>query len=195
MALPKLTKYRLSKARKNMRRIYESTTQEERNQGKQWYKTAHELAKLIQEETGHSNTMREIAGIISALSPGNKWERNIQDAKAVIMANNTGLSPEQIKVCTYSKNKQKAFQIAQGLDLIQDTARKTFSFVENILLNPDRVTIDRWHLRALFGAGVEGTPTPKIYDQLARLTIQEAEKVGLKGYEYQAIIWEKIRTT
>ena len=53
--------------------------------------------------------------------------------------------------------------------------------MENILLNPDRVTIDRWHLRALFGAGVEGTPTPKIYDQLARLTIQEAEKVGLKG--------------
>lgn len=177
-----------------MRRIYESTTQEERNQGKQWYKTAHELAKLIQEETGHTHTLKQIAGIISALSPGNKWERNTQDAKAVIMAHNTGLAPEQIKVCTYGKNKEKAFNIAQGLDLIQDTARKTFSFVENILLNPDRVTIDRWHLRALFGPGVEGTPTPKIYDQLARLTIQEAEKVGLKGYEYQAIIWEKIRT-
>ena len=31
------------------------------------------------------------------------------------------------------------------------------------------------------------------YEQIQNLTIKKADKIGLKGYEYQAIIWESIR--
>ena len=64
-------------------------------------------------------------------------------------------------------------------------------------LDPSHVTIDRWHLRACFGIKPgqtdKATPTPTIYRQLEQVTIEQAQKYGLTGYEFQAVIWEQLK--
>jgi hypothetical protein len=107
-----------------------------------------------------------------------------------------GVPAEHIKVCTFHANKFKAFAIARGELTISETSPKTFAFVRNIgALDETKVTIDLWHLRACFGETVEGGLTLKRYRELERLTIDEAKKVGLKGYEFQAIVWEALRNS
>ena len=195
MKLPKLTKYRQTQIRKNLQSIYKTTTKQEQRNGKQWYKTANSLALEIAQATGNAYTLETVAEVISALSPRNKWERNILDAQNVLTAHQNGVHPKEINVCTFNGNKAKAFDIAQGFDRIKETAKKTFAFTKNILLDGDFVTVDIWHLRACFGTTITTGLTPKAYETIERITIQEANKLGLTGYEFQAIIWEKIRTT
>ena len=132
--------------------------------------------------------------MVSALSPRNKWERNLHDTRQVLDALRHNIHPEKIKVCTFNSNKYKAFAIGAGLREIKDDSRKTYSFLQNIVnLDPNYVTIDVWHLRACFGKTMETGLTKKRYDDIANITIREAKKRGLFGYQYQAIIWECIR--
>jgi hypothetical protein len=50
-----------------------------------------------------------------------------------------------------------------------------------------------WHLRACFGRTIKSTPNRKAYDQIKLLTIAKAKEKGLKGYEYQAIVWNAVK--
>lgn len=124
------------------------------------------------------------------MSPRNKWAQNKIDTEKVLQAVINGLAPEDISVCTFHTNKYKAFELAKNNDaFIWIGSRKTFSFVNNIAdLNPLYVTIDVWHLRVCFGKtmGAIGTLA---YEQIERATIKKAQALGLKGFEYQAILW------
>ena len=62
-------------------------------------------------------------------------------------------------------------------------------------LDGNFVTVDLWHLRACFNTTIKTGLTPKNYDTIQQITIEEATKVGLSGYEYQAIIWETLRNS
>lgn len=194
MKLKKLTPYYKDKVRRNLRMYFDLATTEHIRNGMQWYATAYQICESIEAELDNLYDVEIIAAVISALSPRNKWDRNIIDAKAVLSAVMDGLDPDDVSVCTFSTNKLKAFEIAKGSVSINRSSRKTFSFVQNIAhLDENYVTIDVWHLRAMFGKTVESGLTPARYDELAKITIEEAKQVGLTGYQYQAIIWECIR--
>ena len=193
MKLKKLTPYYKAKARTRLRTYFDLATEKHIEDGVLWYSQANKLVDDLSLEF-EMCTPEQIAGIISALSPRNKWERNIYDTTQVLRAVEKGKGPEDIKVCTFNTNKHKAFEIARGNLNIDHSSRKTYSFVKNIAnLDSDYVTIDVWHLRAMFGKTVESGLTPSRYDELAKITIEEASEVGLLGYQYQAIIWECIR--
>ena len=70
---------------------------------------------------------------------------------------------------------------------------KTFNFVNNIAyLDNGFLTIDIWHLRACFfnDIKIDSTTIGKLaYQQIKVLTINKANKLGLKGFELQAIVW------
>ena len=193
MKLKKLTPYYKAKARTRLRTYFDLATEKHIEDGMLWYSQANKLVNDLSLEFDIC-TPEQIAGIISALSPRNKWERNIYDTTQVLRAVEKGKDLEDIKVCTFNTNKYKAFDIARGNLAIDRSSRKTYSFVKNIAnLDSDYVTIDVWHLRAMFGKTVESGLTPSRYDELAKITIEEASEVGLLGYQYQAIIWECIR--
>jgi len=193
MKLKKLTPYYKAKARTRLRTYFDLATEKHIEDGMLWYNQANKLVNDLSLEFDIC-TPEQIAGIISALSPRNKWERNIYDTTQVLRAVEKGKDPEDIKVCTFNTNKHKAFEIARGNLEITRSSRKTYSFVKNIAnLDSDYVTIDVWHLRAMFGKTIESGLTPSRYDELAKITIEEASEVGLLGYQYQAIIWECIR--
>jgi hypothetical protein len=51
--------------------------------------------------------MGQAIGVIAALSPNNKWERNCIDAEAMIKTWSIGGDYNMIKVCTFNPNKRK----------------------------------------------------------------------------------------
>ncbi len=80
-------------------------------EGATWYSRAFKIADTIADDNGI--TVEQAAGVIAALSPNNRWERNVQDAQNIVrayMAGGAGAASE-VKVCTYGKMRQKAIDI------------------------------------------------------------------------------------
>lgn len=188
----KLTKNQLAKVSKNLDHYFNIATDQQINEGLNWYKKANDFC--IEQSKVFNVDSFTVASIVSALSPRNKWLTNLKDTVTVLDAVKNGLGPTDIKVSTFHTNKFKAFAIAEGEVEITDESRKTYSFVCNVgNLDEDRATVDVWHLRACFNQTI-GALGQLAYDQLERLTISKAKKLGLKGFEYQAIIWASVQS-
>ncbi len=73
-------------------------------EGINWYQRAYDLAvRFIHAYDGL--TMGQAVGVIAALSPNNRWERNCNDAEAMIKIWHSQGDYNSIKVCTFNKNK------------------------------------------------------------------------------------------
>jgi hypothetical protein len=190
--MKKLTKNQLAKVSKNLDHYFNLATDEQIKIGLDWYKNANQFCKDQEQIFGIKSDI--IASVVSALSPRNKWATNLKDTVTVLNAVKNGLSPTDIKVSTFHTNKFKAFALASGNVKITNESRKTYSFVCNVgNLDENRATVDVWHLRACFNQTIESLGQ-LAYDQLERLTISKAKKLGLKGFEYQAIIWASVQS-
>ncbi len=189
--MKKLSNYYIKLINNNIDLYFEASTAQEKLIGINWYKDANKITKDLANKYNTSAFI--VAGVISALSPRNKWEQNIKDAEKVLKAVGEGLTPEDIKVCTFHKNKYKAFAIAKGEISITDKSLKTFSFVHNIsYLDAERVTVDIWALRAVFNKtiNIKSASIGRLaYKQIEEVFINKAYDLGLKGYELQAILW------
>lgn len=185
------TKLELRKISRNLDYFFNLATPEEITEGKQWYKLANHFCNNVAHE--YKTTPLQVASVVSALSPRNRWNQNLIDAKKVFKAIEQGKEPEEIKVCTFNRNKYKAFELAKGNIFITEDSPKTFNFVRNIAhLDPSALTIDIWHIRASLKQfkSIDSANIGKLaYSQIKALTIKKANKLGLTGYEYQAIIW------
>jgi hypothetical protein len=185
--MKKLTPNEIRNVSRRLEKIFNQANCEEILQGKQWYPQANAIAKDIASK--YDVSLSSASAVISALSPNNRWKQNIKDAYKVFQAVKDGLGPEDIKVCTFHSNKFKAFEIATKGRAIDIDSRKTFSFVANVgHLNESFVTVDIWHLRACFNKTM-GSVGKLAYEQIEKITLRQAKKLGLKGFEYQAIIW------
>ena len=190
--MKELTTKQLAEVNNNLDNYFALATDRDIDNGIAWYKQAHYICKDLAER--YNTKLETVASIISALSPRNRWPQNIKDTKTVLDAIHSGFGPEDVKVCTFHKNKEKAFLLAKEQTSITEKSLKTFSFVNNIAkLDKASITIDVWHLRACFGTTIRSTPSRKAYDQIRLLTIEKAKQKGLNGYEYQAIIWNSVK--
>ena len=189
--MKQLTKYKLNKVSKNLDKFFNMATDEQIKNGLIWYKEAHNI--IINLSKSYKIEAFKVASVMSALSPRNKWKQNILDTEKVCKAWNENLKPEDIKVCTFHSNKFKAFAILNDKVSITDKSLKTFNFVNNIaFLDPNSVTIDIWHLRASFDKIIKidsASIGRMAYSQIKKLTLKKALKIGIKAYQYQAIIW------
>lgn len=88
-------------------------TESERWGGKHWYLRANNIARACSQ--AHGVPFLACVGVIAALSPNNKWARNVKDAQNLIALFSIGgmEAAETVSVCTYSKNKEKAIQILE----------------------------------------------------------------------------------
>jgi len=177
-------------------------TDRQRAEGLAWYPAAQEFAANLAARVGISR--HAAANVIAALSPRNRWERNTIDAANLAAAWAAGEPQESVTVCTPHANRRKAWAALNG-EPISDTAPKTHAFALNISrLDPARVTIDAWAMRsALVPPGelarlpappdCQESPTEVQYRRLERLHLEAAERSGLAGFEFQAIVWIAIR--
>lgn len=190
-----LSKYRLKKVKENLLHFYNEAQEDQElvRHGEAWYLQANIWCERI--AVIHGISTYKVASVLAALSPRNNWDRNKQDAEAVIQTWRKGGKPDDVTVCTFTKNKIKAFNILNSVAEIEAKSLKTRAFLLNIAyLDPEAVTIDVWHLRACFDRMiVPKSLTPTIYGQIQDLTIKLAKKRGLRGYEFQAIVWGAVR--
>lgn len=191
----KQTKTELKKISKNLDCFFNLATPEEIKQGRKWYKLANQFC--IDTAIQYNTTPLIVASVVSALSPRNKWQQNLKDTIKVFKAIKQGKEPEDIKVCTFHKNKFKAFELAKGKIFITEDSPKTFNFVRNIAyLDESALTIDIWHIRACLKQfkNIDSAQIGKLaYKQIKALTIKKAQKLGFKGFEYQAILWLSVQ--
>ena len=187
--MKKLTPSQLRTIKKNLINTFDQATNEELREGKKWYEKANHFC--LEMSTKYNVSPFTVASIVSALSPRNKWYKNLIDTETVLSAVQNGLDPEEVKVSTFHTNKYKAFAIARGTKVITEDSQKTYNFVRNVgLLDPNAVTVDVWHLRACKGKKIKSQSIGKIaYNQIKDLTLKLADNVGMTGFEYQAVVW------
>jgi len=194
--MKELSKYKLNKISKNLDKFFNIATDDQIKDGLKWYQEANKIVLNI--ATEYKIDPYKVASVLSALSPRNKWKQNIADTIKVCKAWTEGKTPEDIKVCTFHTNKFKAFAILDDKVKITDKSLKTFNFVRNIaFLDPTALTVDIWHLRACFDKiiKIDNASIGRVaYKQIKKLTLAKAEKLGITGFEFQAIVWTSIRT-
>lgn len=162
--------------------IFSNASASQRSIGLNWYLDAHKIAKK------HGISHNKACGVISALSPNNKWNRNILDADKFIKEPSL-----ETKACTYTVNRVKALKI---LSIENDSdissilgGTKTKSFYDNILnKNSEMVTVDLWMYRA-----AELPMSNKNYKLISDSIRSISSVVKLKPYQVQAILWVVIR--
>ena len=182
---------------KNIIAIYKLATPNEIAEGIYWYLNAN---KDCQEIADKFNIPKHIVcGSLSALSPNNKYERNVQNANDLIDAFMNGNDMDSIKVSTYHTMKQKAWSILQQMPSYEETltilnGQKIKSFFRNIMGDESEITIDG-HARNIYYNDRQGLTTPNTHvGKLEYAKIQKAyqrasKKLGIKAYELQAITW------
>jgi hypothetical protein len=115
-------------------------TSQEVQYGVDWYATALKIASRIASK--YDTTTEVAAGVIAALSPNNRWERNIIDAESIIKVWAAGGSDDDIlavKCCTYPLMRQKALDILKGNDIVKTLNGpkiiEFFNCINNPMLN------------------------------------------------------------
>ena len=182
----------------NIKAIHQLATPIEIAEGQAWYPTARTIARTL--ASRYDIHEAEAAGVIAALSPRNRWERNVQDAEALIAAYVAAGAEQAMltKVCTFSNNKAKAVRILEAGVL-------TDADVLNILSGPKLrefyscirgiadVCIDGHAFCIWNGGRTVLADVPKIGVKLRREIkadyTQAANDLGLTPAALQAITW------
>ena len=193
--------------------MYFRSSKVDRVKGKGWYSNAYSIACTLGKKYGvHSNT---VSAVISALSPSNKWNRNVEDAEMMLRANAYDLDLTECKPSTYGKQKLKAIAILEGNVSDDETLKrilsgqKTKSFYANISTNGKTTdcTIDG-HAYNIWNGTVTSlgdvpNMTPKTYKmiqedyrkaaiEISSITESETGEI-LTASEIQAITWVAYR--
>lgn len=168
--------------------------------GAQWYVRASDAAQIIGDRYGLP--MDTVAGVIAALSPSNKWERNVSDADQLCRAFTLGghSVAASVKVSTYGTNKIKALRILSGeLPLNVLGGLKVRAFYECIIGRHDSVCIDGHAYAIWAGKRITTTKTPSIGAKLhaaisadyikAADTINSIMATNYTAAQVQAITW------
>ena len=182
---------------KNIIAIYKLAKPSEIKHGLTWYVNANSDCKEIAEKL--ELPLHIVIGVVSALSPNNKWERNIINAEDLCTAFINGQDMDSIKVSTYHKMKQKAWYILETMPNYDETitilnGKKIVSFFRNISGDETDITIDG-HARNIYYNDRQGLTTPNTsirkleYLDIQKAYLRASKKLGIKAYELQAITW------
>ena len=191
-----LSRHKQKKYKDNLRERFLMATAEEYYEGIMWYYDANKICEVLGEK--YMVDSKVVATVLSILSPRNKWEQNVKDTDRLLAAWRNAIHPEDIRVCTFHRNKIKAWRFLQGQVEMAETSLKTYSFIKNVSDLDDRyVTVDIWHHRAVKNKKIGSNVgiTFKVYQQIANITKELGEEFGLKGFEIQAIIWAVMKRT
>ena len=185
----------------NIIATYQMATTEEIKDGVTWYRKAYLDCRKIAFK--HVVSTHLVVGVVSALSPNNKWERNIVNADELIGAYINGDGIDSIKVSTYHKMKEKAWHILGQMPRKDDVTfilngQKITSFYQNIM-GYDTCTVDG-HARNIYYAERESLTDPKTnigkkeYAMIQQAYVEAGSLLkvngqALKAYEVQAITW------
>lgn len=183
----------------NILAVFFNATDLERINGEQWYQVANQASAVLAYRYGV--TISTAAGVIAALSPNNRWGKNLDNSDALIRAYQLGGidAANLIKVATYNNNKIKALKIldnGEPLDILGGLKVRAFY---DCILGDDSVCVDGHAYSIWAGLYIPTTKTPKIapkaYDLISADYRLAADKINLilnanySAAAIQAITW------
>jgi hypothetical protein len=177
-------------------RAYRAASPEMTAAGRAWYPLAGSIAADISTSTGER--VDTVAAVIAALSPQTRWSTNVAAAQAICDGNRTRypsmLGDNHLRALNVLGRDNPADGLGKG--------PKVHAFYENILGDPDAVTIDSWAVRAAVspvmlshtGVGMDSFLKRKnVYSDLANCYRAASLIVGEQPATLQAIVWCAIR--
>ena len=179
----------------NILKVYKQSTDQDKSDGISWYRDALEFCETVALDYGLS--VYVVAGVVTALSPRNKWDRNKQDSISLIKAYTNGDSIDDVKVCTFSANKNKAVTIikqckdmAQVLIILKGPKMTEFF---NCIVGIVDVCIDG-HAFNIWNGSYTGLANVPSIGVVRRRTIKAdyisaAKKAKITPSELQAVTW------
>ena len=182
----------------NILAVFQLASLTERREGLAWYATAQAICSDL--AVKHDVSDEVAAGVVAALSPRNRWERNVQDADALITAYRFGgrEQAEKTKVCTFGKNREKAIRIleeafADGGVLMILSGPKLKEFYSCIRGIEGEVCIDG-HAYCIWAGertGLKDVPSigVKLRRQIKADYAAAAAEVNLTPAQLQAVTW------
>lgn len=183
--------------------MYMQATPIDLQEGTVWYNNAHKICKEISDK--YMISLSQVVGVVSALSPNNKWDRNIIDAEQVIRAYCLGY--DYPKVCTFNGQKDKAITILEcDIDSSDNICailkgNKTIAFFRGIFTDGkcDEITVDGHAFNIWRGMYTSLNEVPAISNKLyktvsdcykdAAKTINDIENKTYSAAQIQAITW------
>ena len=185
----------------NILKIYKLATPEEKRDGVVWYANAYADCSRIALDL--SVPVHIVTGVVAALSPNNKWERNVVNAHALIEGHLNGDGIDDIRVSTYNAMKRKAWHLLEEMpdhegviDILN--GQKIVAFYRNIM-GDDTCTVDG-HAKNIYYGERHGLTddktnvTKKEYKTISDAYVKAGKRVrvngrSLKAFEIQAITW------
>jgi hypothetical protein len=178
--------------------VFFSASGAEIAEGEYWYARASMVCRGIAEQ--YKLPLETVAGVLAALSPNNRWSRNIIDTEAIVKAYVlSGQDVNAVKVSTFGKNKAKAIAILQGaapLDVLGGLKVRAFY---GCVIGGNEVCVDGHAYSIWLGQRVPTSKTPKIsaklYQQIADDYNLAATQINTitgrcyTGAQIQAITW------
>jgi len=180
----------------NIVSVYRDADETQHAEGLLWYSDAQKAAYNI--AVKYDIAVFIVVAVIAALSPNNKWTRNIVNADALIGAFMRGDGIDAVKVSTYNKMKQKAWDILaarpdyDGAKTMLKGQKITSFFMD--IMGEFNVTIDGHARNIAYGERVGLTDDRtnigvREYRALQSAYEEAARRVGLMPYQLQAITW------
>jgi hypothetical protein len=180
----------------NIVSVYRDADETQHAEGLLWYSDAQKAAHNI--AVKYDIAVYIVVAVIAALSPNNKWSRNIVNADALIGAFIRGDGLLSVKVSTYNKMKQKAWDILaarpdyDGAKAMLKGQKITSFFMD--IMGEFNVTIDGHARNIAYGERVGLTDDRtnigvREYRALQAAYEEAARRVGLMPYQLQAITW------
>ena len=182
---------------RNILKVYRRATTEDIANGVEWYDRAKRYAETISKWT--NTNLNTVIGVMAALSPNNKWERNVKDCERMVQAWKSGEDLSDFKVSCYNTMKLKAWSILDD-NLTSDddiltrlNGQKIRSFYSNIR-GLNEVTIDGHALNIALGK-VQGLTSgktnmgKKTYIEMQKVYVRAAKRVDIPAHVLQAITW------
>jgi predicted transcriptional regulator len=184
----------------NILTVFQLATPEEIEHGVTWYASAHCQCLDISENL--DLPLNVVVGVVAALSPNNKWERNVENARDLCTAYINGDSMESVKVSTYGRMKEKAWTILESNPTYDETVtilngQKIVCFYQNIM-GENTCTVDG-HAYNIYHASRQSLTGSISIGKIEYHLIQDAyRKAGqsvlvhgreLTAYEMQAVTW------
>ena len=180
----------------NIISVYRDADKTQHAEGLLWYSDAQKAAHNIAVKYGIAVYI--VVAVISALSPNNKWSRNVNNADMLIGAFLRGDGIDAVKVSTYHKMKAKAWDILaarpdyDGAKAMLKGQKITSFFMD--IMGEFNVTIDG-HARNIAYAERVGLTDDRTnigvreYRALQAAYEEAARRIGLMPYQLQAITW------
>lgn len=170
---------------RNILKVYDRATASEINEGLIWYSRANAEARILHDKPSVG------CAAVAALSPGLRWERNIEAARRVI----DGESLDGLGVRWYD-GVRKAERIVAGekpLDVLRGNKVRAFY---RCIINPKNsrdVCLDG-HAYAIWAGrrmNLLDVPniTDRMYSAISEDYRQAAELIGILPNQIQAITW------